>query len=139
MAVCHRCAGISLEDGLLYALLNIGSMILSGCPGCNFFLEAARRHYVSVEDALETQVLLRRPNRDKNLVDVLFVKTDGSDVTVENKFQLRMCDAYGKISLISVARASQLKLGRSGDAFLGRLRGRGYYIPWKTRIWTLWR
>lgn len=94
-STCPRCTGILLEDENFYALQSLGYMISSECQGCAFFLEVAKRHDIDVTVELQTQILLRRFSKDGNLVDVYYVRKNGSNLTITRIHQLRLCAAFG--------------------------------------------
>jgi hypothetical protein len=92
---CPRCTGIILDDENFYALQNFGYMISSKCLGCDFFLEVAKIHEIDVKNELQTQILLRRCSKDSNLVDVWYVRMNGSSLSLTGLHQFRICAAYG--------------------------------------------
>jgi hypothetical protein len=94
-ATCNRCTGIVLDDDNFYALQNMGYMISSECPGCSFFLRVAESYGIDVKMELQTQILLRRPSKDENLVDVYYVRKNGSSLDITRIHCLRLCAAFG--------------------------------------------
>jgi hypothetical protein len=83
MALCTRCANIDLDDAAVrntYLLGHLGTILLTaegGCPGCNFIVDAARRHRVR---ALQSSyVVLRRLGPHGEVVRVSCFRLDGDD------------------------------------------------------------
>jgi hypothetical protein len=94
-ATCARCTNIILDDENFYALQSLGYMISFQCPGCDFFLKVAKKHKIDVLVESQTQVLLRRRSKDVNLVDVYYVRKNGSNLTITRLHQLRLCATFG--------------------------------------------
>ncbi|KAF2856645.1 HET-domain-containing protein [Plenodomus tracheiphilus IPT5] len=94
-AICPRCTGILLDDENFYGLQSLGYMVSSECPGCDFFLEVAKRHGIDETVESQTQILLRRRSENRNLVDVYYVRRNSSNLSITLKHQLRLCAAFG--------------------------------------------
>lgn len=73
-------------------------MVNSSCPCCQFILKAAQHTGISVEDIMDTQVLLQREKVDENRVYVIFIAPEASDLEIEKCFQIRLCDANGRVA-----------------------------------------
>ena len=103
MALCTKCIGINLEDGLLYGLDTVGSMkslAKNGCAGCEFFLESAERHLRwerDDRDGTDIVLYLRRFGRNDNRVDLRFsiCKEENQWKREYDSVPLRLCSAYG--------------------------------------------
>jgi hypothetical protein len=83
MSVCKRCANIDFDDASVrntYLLGHVRVMMASakaGCPGCKFFVKAARRRGIDVWGKRDELVLLRRLGDGR--VDAHFVGVQGRD------------------------------------------------------------
>ena len=78
-----------------YALQNLGYRITSECPSCRFFLKVAQSYEIDAKAELQAQILLRRPSKDENIVDVYYVHKNGSSLSITRQHQLRLCAAFG--------------------------------------------
>jgi len=70
-------------------------MITSECPSCRFFLKVAQRYEIDATAEPQTQILLRRRSKDENIVDVYYVRKNGSSLSITRQHQLGLCAAFG--------------------------------------------
>jgi hypothetical protein len=96
MALCIRCSNIDLQDANFYALSEIGVMKPSakrGCGGCAFFLGIVQRYNLDAKLTPDTQVLLRRIDKEGSKVWLHFLSTQ---YEFKGNVALRLCWAYGE-------------------------------------------
>lgn len=106
MNLCTACAGIHFgdDDSQAYVLQNSSLMKVSaeeGCPGCEFFLQAARNHLGVhwTKEAIANARLyveLKRVAKGDNRVDLRFCLGDGQSLEARGTAPLRLCSAYGE-------------------------------------------
>jgi hypothetical protein len=87
---CSRCTNTFLEDLNFYALENLGYMSSSACSGCRFFVNVAQRYKRDTADDAQTQLLMRRPSKDSNLVDIYHVRNNDEDTSITMSYKLRL-------------------------------------------------